>query len=405
MHRLRALTRPSAGRLHRGLLAAAFVGAVGVLGLLLAGALPAMLGYDSFVVLGGSMSPAVRPGSILVAERVGPSTLEIGDIVTFRRAQSPTTPVTHRIVGIDEGEDGQRIFLTKGDANPFADPEELTVDQPISRLLYTVPYVGYLVAFARTLLGRLLLIGLPLAALGAHIAWRRYRERKPAGADAPEVVSAAPEPVSDAAPSVSARLDLPEQRSPLSILERPPSAPVAPAPELEPEERSMPEALPLAVGAEALSIPVERPQEGTASQSSPAPVPERVPDAPAGPTLLRFPMAERSVQVHDTDIELEPPTPEPPQAAPIAGARVEPSGGRTLRLTWLALAWTARLAARLAVAGAPLVLRDARILGRAGVDRRNGRRVGEGDAMPDRQQHEQDGGSDEHRAQHRQAGG
>lgn len=75
MHRLRALTRLSAGRLHRGLLAVAFLAAVGVLGLLLAGALPATLGYDRFVVIGGSMSPTVdlmAPGLPLLAAAVLP---------------------------------------------------------------------------------------------------------------------------------------------------------------------------------------------------------------------------------------------------------------------------------------------------------------------------------------------
>ena len=45
--------------LQQGFLAAAFLGTVGVLGLPLAGALPAMRGYDRFVVLGDIMSPAV----------------------------------------------------------------------------------------------------------------------------------------------------------------------------------------------------------------------------------------------------------------------------------------------------------------------------------------------------------
>lgn len=136
------LSRPAPRRLRQGLLPAMTAGAVAVLALLVAGVLPAMVGYDAFVVTGGSMSPAVRNGSILVSERVDPRMIEVGDVITFRRPQNPGLPVTHRGIGIEE-RDGVPTFLTKGDVNPNVDVEQVGVTLPISRMVYTVPYAGY----------------------------------------------------------------------------------------------------------------------------------------------------------------------------------------------------------------------------------------------------------------------
>ena len=178
----------------RLLLAAGIAAAVGTLGLLAVGTLPMLLGYDVFVVKGGSMAPAIRAGSVVVAERVDPHTVEIGDIITFRRPQRPDHPVTHRVVAV-RLEDGVPAFQTMGDANGSPDPEEVSAALPISRLVYTVPFTGYVLAFGRSHLGKALLVGLPLLLLLAWPAdgpsWRRRRPRisrsPPRGLSAEEV--------------------------------------------------------------------------------------------------------------------------------------------------------------------------------------------------------------------------
>lgn len=148
------LTGPMLTRLSLVLAALAFVA-------VLSAGLPVLLGYDSFVITGGSMSPAVRPGALIVSARANPAQILPGDVITFRRADRPSTAVTHRVVGVREADDGTPIFRTKGDANASADPEEVSGELPISRMVYTIPYAGYLVSFAATTLGKLLLIVLP----------------------------------------------------------------------------------------------------------------------------------------------------------------------------------------------------------------------------------------------------
>ncbi len=181
-----ALTRPTLPRPRRALLWAGALATVLVLALLAAGVGPALLGYDTFVAVGGSMEPAIRQGSIIVAKRVDPASVRPGDIISFRRPQRPDIPITHRVISVQE-EDGTTVFLTKGDGNSFTDPEEVSVAQPISKLVYTVPFAGYLVSFGRTGLGKALLIGLPALLLlrgavpGVRRRWRDHSAR-PRGA-------------------------------------------------------------------------------------------------------------------------------------------------------------------------------------------------------------------------------
>ena len=127
----------------------------------LAAAIPTMLGMDSFIIDGGSMRPAVPPGALVVASRVDPTSLQAGQIITFRHPTSPGTPVTHRVVKVLRETDGMVNLLTKGDANATADPEPVATDLPVSRMVFSVPFAGYVLEFSRTLAGKATLIVAP----------------------------------------------------------------------------------------------------------------------------------------------------------------------------------------------------------------------------------------------------
>jgi signal peptidase len=132
-----------------------------------AGLVPRLLGYSPVIVYGGSMADTVPVGSIAVTKQVQPDDVSVGDVIVF---YPPTTapdrsPLMHRVVSIRE-EDGQRLFHTKGDGNATADPWEMGIEGHGSRLVYAVPYVGYLVNFAGSPLGWTLLLLLPGTYLG-----------------------------------------------------------------------------------------------------------------------------------------------------------------------------------------------------------------------------------------------
>jgi signal peptidase I len=127
----------------------AFVIALVILGLML---VPGLLGWQRYVIVSGSMEPAIPKGSVVYDEVVPVSDLEVGDVITF--APPPefniTEPVTHRIIetGIappNSDHPGARTFRTQGDANDAPDAWTLVFDHDEqTRVVHHLPYVGYI---------------------------------------------------------------------------------------------------------------------------------------------------------------------------------------------------------------------------------------------------------------------
>lgn len=115
-----------------------------------------------YVVETGSMEPAIKTGSLTF---VAPSpSYEVGDIITFKSRVSPESRqnyiVTHRVESIKE-DSGDFYYTTKGDANKEADPLKANKLDVIGKVKNTVPYIGYVIGFAKTKLGFLTLIITP----------------------------------------------------------------------------------------------------------------------------------------------------------------------------------------------------------------------------------------------------
>jgi signal peptidase I len=203
-------TVPAApARLVRGAFEVARLATAAVLvvlvGALLAGTVPSLVGYESFVVLSGSMEPNLHVGDLAVVGPVRQDQLEVGDVISYRTPQRPDVVVTHRLIGIGEDERGRPALQTKGDANDSADQVMVEPGAVLGRVAYGVPMIGYLVEFARRPEGKLLLLACPafLLALDAFMAARK-RQSAPVqpepltvtsssvsgiGADAAELVS------------------------------------------------------------------------------------------------------------------------------------------------------------------------------------------------------------------------
>ena len=77
--------------------------------------LPGLFGIRPYVVSSGSMEPKI-----------------------------PTGAVTHRVVKKEEG-----TFITKGDANKNADPIPVAKSQIIGRVVFCLPYLGYIIYFLK----------------------------------------------------------------------------------------------------------------------------------------------------------------------------------------------------------------------------------------------------------------
>jgi signal peptidase len=121
-------------------------------------------GYYSSVIMSSSMEPAIPIGSIVVVKRVNPDDVKVGNIIVFQRSDSKTL---HRV--IDKiVENGSYYFKTKGDANEDPDPWIVQPEQVQGSLLLTIPYYGYLIYFAGTPIGFILMVIIPAILLIAN---------------------------------------------------------------------------------------------------------------------------------------------------------------------------------------------------------------------------------------------
>ena len=114
------------------------------------------------VVLSGSMEPAIHTGSVVVIKPV--DNYKIGDIITFGKDTKRDIPTTHRIVEM-RILSGEMLYKTKGDANNAADSQEVKESEVVGKVLFSVPYAGYMIDFARKPIGFILLVVLPMVCI------------------------------------------------------------------------------------------------------------------------------------------------------------------------------------------------------------------------------------------------
>jgi signal peptidase I len=132
---------------------------------------PTALGYERYVIGGGSMGDSLPRGSIAYEQRVPTADLRPGDVITYT-PPGHTSRVTHRIASIRDG-----VLRTRGDANAALDPWTFRLrarDQAVVR--FHVPLAGYAFAALGIRWVRMLVIGLPALLVAASALGRPSRE-------------------------------------------------------------------------------------------------------------------------------------------------------------------------------------------------------------------------------------
>ena len=121
------------------------------------------LGLNVNVIVTGSMEPALPVGSLVLYETVAPDELNPGDVISFERPRGDRAITTHRIVTVDD-RDGSRVFQTKGDNNPVADPWLIRYgpEHEPKRMIAAVPHVGQVLLATQAPLAKAIAIVLAL---------------------------------------------------------------------------------------------------------------------------------------------------------------------------------------------------------------------------------------------------
>lgn len=153
------------------------IGIVGILcavALAVVFALPSAIGAEaSYVVLSDSMQPTFAAGDIVVVNDADRDGLSEGDIISFET--SDTTRVTHRIVDVEQTDEGIR-YRTKGDANEDPDTSLVAPAQVIGTVWFHIPLVGRLVVFAGTSMGTVALVVVPAVLLVVNEIYSLYTD-------------------------------------------------------------------------------------------------------------------------------------------------------------------------------------------------------------------------------------
>jgi signal peptidase len=153
-----------------------FVGAVIALGLLLVASMVPIPGnIEVKIVQSGSMEPTIKTGALTVVKPL--AKYLVGDVIMFGKDTKTEVPTTHRIVA-DEVRSGVFYYTTKGDANEDQDPQPVRQSEVIGKVLFSIPYLGYLLDFAKKPFGFALLIGVPAAIVISDEAGKIWREMK-----------------------------------------------------------------------------------------------------------------------------------------------------------------------------------------------------------------------------------
>ena len=129
-------------------------------------ALALSLAFDArpLVVLSGSMEPALRTGDVSVVSSIAPLDARPGDIVTFRDPDNAERLITHRVRAMHVQGDAV-VFRTRGDANNVSERWRVPASGEIGRVVYSIPKLGGVLAYARTKGLFVLMLGGALALL------------------------------------------------------------------------------------------------------------------------------------------------------------------------------------------------------------------------------------------------
>ncbi|MCH7604785.1 signal peptidase I [Patescibacteria group bacterium] len=137
----------------------AFLGFLGVIAFAIAASVFPITGnFQLLVVQSGSMEPSIKTGGLVVIKPA--AEYNVGDVITFGTGTRKETAITHRIYE-KEVDNGRISYVTKGDANDSSDSNKVLKEDVIGKVLFSVPFFGYVVDFAKKPMGFALIIGVP----------------------------------------------------------------------------------------------------------------------------------------------------------------------------------------------------------------------------------------------------
>lgn len=120
--------------------------------------------YRMFTVVTGSMEPRYKVGDVLIAQEVDPSSIEVGDTISYlgKAVSFRDKVITHEVVDIDiDKTTGKRTFHTKGLTNAVEDPI-VNEDQLYGKVIYKCLVISLIYKIVSTSIGFYIFIIVPI---------------------------------------------------------------------------------------------------------------------------------------------------------------------------------------------------------------------------------------------------
>ena len=102
-----------------------------------------LMGYRVYTVISGSMEPDISVGDLVYVKPVDPSTIQVGDDITFVLNEDLVV-ATHRVIRIDAE---KKHIYTKGIANEIADTDPVHFKNVLGVVQFNIPLLGYVSDF------------------------------------------------------------------------------------------------------------------------------------------------------------------------------------------------------------------------------------------------------------------
>lgn len=155
-----------------------------VLGIAAVMLVPAVLGFERYVIRTGSMTGSIDAGSLTFNKPVPAADVRVGDVISFvpPAGHDVDGMITHRVHELIQGRGAVPVIRTKGDANKDVDTWSfIPRDGMVSRVEGHLPAIGRVYAELNTKQGRTIVFAIPGLIIAFSVLAGLWRE---AGADA-----------------------------------------------------------------------------------------------------------------------------------------------------------------------------------------------------------------------------
>ena len=105
-------------------------------------ATPNIFGIKLFSIVSGSMEPEISKGDVILVEKVDQGELKEGDIISYK-VENET--ITHRIIKIENIENGEVQYTTKGDSNDIPDSIKIKYENIEGKYISKIHKIGKIV--------------------------------------------------------------------------------------------------------------------------------------------------------------------------------------------------------------------------------------------------------------------